>query len=181
MLFPEKYWHPPWSHVCWRNDYAGLHRRTLWHTLFCLCGPKYESITPTLRLYVSKMLSDLACLNSINSRGRVGRGHAQSYCYLLSDNANAQRLRALERTNDGFEISEIDMQLRGPGEVYGVRQSRSSRSEARLHHGPRENLWNTQGYRAISRKVSITTYFTYCASIFVHFYTISLERILKMK
>lgn len=56
-------------------------------------------------------------------RGRVGRGHAQSYCYLLSDNVNAQRLRALEKTNDGFEISEIDMQLRGPGEVYGVRQS----------------------------------------------------------
>lgn len=56
-------------------------------------------------------------------RGRVGRGDAQSYCYLLSDNVNAQRLKALERTNDGFEISEIDMQLRGPGEVYGVRQS----------------------------------------------------------
>lgn len=56
-------------------------------------------------------------------RGRVGRGDAQSYCYLLSDNANAERLRALEKTNDGFEISEIDMQLRGPGEVYGVRQS----------------------------------------------------------
>lgn len=56
-------------------------------------------------------------------RGRVGRGDSQSYCYLLSENTNAERLRALERTNDGFEISEIDMQLRGPGEVYGVRQS----------------------------------------------------------
>lgn len=56
-------------------------------------------------------------------RGRVGRGDAQSYCYLLSDKAHAQRLKALEKTNDGFEISEIDMQLRGPGEVYGVRQS----------------------------------------------------------
>lgn len=56
-------------------------------------------------------------------RGRVGRGDAQSYCYLLSDNVHAERLRALERTNDGFEISEIDMHLRGPGEVYGVRQS----------------------------------------------------------
>jgi ATP-dependent DNA helicase RecG len=56
-------------------------------------------------------------------RGRVGRGDAQSYCYLLSEKTNAERLRALEKTNDGFEISEIDMQLRGPGEVYGVRQS----------------------------------------------------------
>ena len=36
---------------------------------------------------------------------------------------SSERLKALEKTNDGFEISEIDMELRGPGEVYGVRQS----------------------------------------------------------
>jgi len=56
-------------------------------------------------------------------RGRVGRWEWQSYCYLLTDKNNSERLRALEKTNDGFEISEIDMELRGPGEVYGVRQS----------------------------------------------------------
>ncbi len=56
-------------------------------------------------------------------RGRVGRGEAQSYCYLMADNANAKRLKILEKTNDGFEISEKDMEIRGPGEVYGVRQS----------------------------------------------------------
>ncbi len=56
-------------------------------------------------------------------RGRVGRGDAQSYCYLMSENTYSDRLKALEKTNDGFEISEIDMDLRWPGEVYGVRQS----------------------------------------------------------
>jgi ATP-dependent DNA helicase RecG len=45
-------------------------------------------------------------------RGRVGRGDAQSYCYLMSENTYSDRLKALEKTNDGFEISEIDMELR---------------------------------------------------------------------
>lgn len=56
-------------------------------------------------------------------RWRVGRGEWQSYCYLLTDNTNSDRLKALEKTNDWFEISEIDMELRWPWEVYGVRQS----------------------------------------------------------
>lgn len=57
-------------------------------------------------------------------RGRVGRGKHQSYCYLFtSKEYTGERLRAMERTNDGFELSEIDLELRGPGEVYGVRQS----------------------------------------------------------
>jgi ATP-dependent DNA helicase RecG len=56
-------------------------------------------------------------------RWRVGRGEWQSYCYLLTDNTNSDRLKALEKTNDGFEISEIDMELRWPWEVYWVRQS----------------------------------------------------------
>lgn len=57
-------------------------------------------------------------------RGRVGRGTRESACYLFSSNDTAnERLRALEKTNDGFELAEIDLELRGPGEVYGVRQS----------------------------------------------------------
>ena len=57
-------------------------------------------------------------------RGRVGRGKDQSYCYLFTTkNYMGERLKAMERTNDGFELSEIDLELRGPGEVYGVRQS----------------------------------------------------------
>lgn len=57
-------------------------------------------------------------------RGRVGRGQYQSYCYLFPTSGQAtDRLRAMERTNNGFELSEIDLEIRWPGEVYGVRQS----------------------------------------------------------
>jgi ATP-dependent DNA helicase RecG len=58
-------------------------------------------------------------------RGRIGRGSHQGYCFLFSDSdstESAQRLRALEFTTDGFEISETDFEIRGPGDVLGVRQ-----------------------------------------------------------
>lgn len=57
-------------------------------------------------------------------RGRVGRGDAQAYCYLvLSDNrAPTQRLRALETSSDGFALAELDLELRGPGAIYGSMQ-----------------------------------------------------------
>ncbi len=57
-------------------------------------------------------------------RGRVGRGEDQSYCYLFTTKEyKTDRLKAMEQTNDGFELAEIDLELRWPGEVYGVRQS----------------------------------------------------------
>ncbi|PIV90461.1 DNA helicase RecG [Candidatus Gracilibacteria bacterium CG17_big_fil_post_rev_8_21_14_2_50_48_13] len=59
-------------------------------------------------------------------RGRVGRGEAQSYCFLATDSSQkgqSQRLKAMEKYADGFRLSEIDLELRGPGEVYGIRQS----------------------------------------------------------
>ena len=59
-------------------------------------------------------------------RGRVGRGGAKSYCILTSSNKNTetlQRLKALCRTTDGFKIAEEDLQLRGPGDFFGSRQS----------------------------------------------------------
>lgn len=57
-------------------------------------------------------------------RGRVGRGDDQSYCYLFTTKEyKTDRLRAMEKTGDGFELAEIDLELRWPGEVYGVRQS----------------------------------------------------------
>jgi ATP-dependent DNA helicase RecG len=46
-------------------------------------------------------------------RGRVGRGEHQSYCYLFTTKEyKSERLRAMEKTNDGFELSEIDLELR---------------------------------------------------------------------
>jgi ATP-dependent DNA helicase RecG len=57
-------------------------------------------------------------------RGRIGRGQDQGYCYLvLSDSrAPSRRLRALESSNDGFELAELDLQIRGPGAIYGTSQ-----------------------------------------------------------
>lgn len=59
-------------------------------------------------------------------RGRVGRGDQQSYCILVADNPSEDgraRLSLLERTNDGFALAEEDLELRGPGEFFGTRQS----------------------------------------------------------
>ena len=59
-------------------------------------------------------------------RGRVGRGAAASHCLLINDSRNAvarQRLEVLVRSTDGFEIAEMDLRLRGPGQVLGTRQS----------------------------------------------------------
>jgi ATP-dependent DNA helicase RecG len=60
-------------------------------------------------------------------RGRVGRGNAQSYCILMTGGkisaAAAERLAAMVRTQNGFELAELDLQLRGPGEFFGTRQA----------------------------------------------------------
>ena len=59
-------------------------------------------------------------------RGRVGRGAAASHCLLINDSSNVlarQRLEVLVRSSDGFEIAEMDLRLRGPGQVLGTRQS----------------------------------------------------------
>ena len=58
-------------------------------------------------------------------RGRVGRGSDQSYCFLISESENQlskERNDIMCRTNDGFEIAEADLKLRGPGEIFGTRQ-----------------------------------------------------------
>jgi len=60
-------------------------------------------------------------------RGRVGRGSEQSYCILMSSNKISQegrkRIATMVRTNDGFQIAEADLQLRGPGDIEGTMQS----------------------------------------------------------
>ncbi len=60
-------------------------------------------------------------------RGRVGRGSEQSYCLLMADYKRSaesrERLEAMVRTSDGFEISEIDLKIRGAGDFFGTRQS----------------------------------------------------------
>jgi ATP-dependent DNA helicase RecG len=60
-------------------------------------------------------------------RGRIGRGPAKSYCILMTGGKvsaeGERRLDALVRTNDGFQIAELDLELRGPGEFFGTRQA----------------------------------------------------------
>ena len=59
-------------------------------------------------------------------RGRVGRGEKRSYCFLMCENNDNERLSILTKTNDGFKISEEDLKLRGPGQFLGSQQSGSS-------------------------------------------------------
>ena len=59
-------------------------------------------------------------------RGRVGRGEHKSYCILMSDSLSdvaKERLSALEEIHDGFRLAEVDLELRGPGDFFGTRQS----------------------------------------------------------
>jgi ATP-dependent DNA helicase RecG len=60
-------------------------------------------------------------------RGRIGRGAAKSYCILMTGGKvspeGEERLKAMTRTQDGFEIAELDLKLRGPGEFFGTKQS----------------------------------------------------------
>jgi ATP-dependent DNA helicase RecG len=65
----------------------------------------------------------LAALHQL--RGRIGRGEHPSHCFLVSESkalATLDRLKALEKSQDGFRLAQIDLELRGPGEIYGRRQ-----------------------------------------------------------
>jgi ATP-dependent DNA helicase RecG len=58
-------------------------------------------------------------------RGRVGRGNYKSYCILITDSKSKmtqERMKIMQKTNDGFELSEVDLDLRGPGDFFGTRQ-----------------------------------------------------------
>jgi ATP-dependent DNA helicase RecG len=75
-------------------------------------------------------------------RGRVGRGAEASYCYLLGEATtpeSAERLAALERTTDGFELAEIDLDIRGEGTVLGTRQK--GRSDLKLASLRQDREW----------------------------------------
>ena len=75
-------------------------------------------------------------------RGRVGRGASRSWCYLLgaaTTPESEQRLHALERSTDGFELAEIDLEIRGEGTVLGTRQK--GRSDLKLASLRRDKEW----------------------------------------
>ncbi|MCU1377968.1 MAG: recG [Acidimicrobiales bacterium] len=75
-------------------------------------------------------------------RGRVGRGAAVSWCYLMGGGNtpdSEERLGALERTTDGFELAEVDLELRGEGTIMGTRQK--GRNDLRLASLRRDKEW----------------------------------------
>ena len=92
-------------------------------------------------------------------RGRIGRGAAKSYCVLMTGSKKPlteeaeQRLEAMVKTNDGFEIAELDLRLRGPGEFFGTRQAGMPdfrvanlvRDRELLEIAKREAAWVTAG------------------------------------
>ena len=57
-------------------------------------------------------------------RGRVGRGDAKSYCFVVQTDGGepSRRLKEIERSNDGFHLAEVDLAMRGAGEIYGTAQ-----------------------------------------------------------
>ncbi len=81
-------------------------------------------VNATLMIIIDAHRFGLAQLHQL--RGRVGRSDKQSYCILVSDYENdktKERLEILTKTNNGFEIAEEDLRLRGPGDFFGSRQS----------------------------------------------------------
>ena len=77
----------------------------------------------TMMIIVNAERFGLAALHQL--RGRIGRGSKESLCVLLSDvgeGTSRERLTTLCRTEDGFEIAEADLKLRGPGDFFGTRQ-----------------------------------------------------------
>lgn len=76
----------------------------------------------TIMLIESAERFGLAQLHQL--RGRVGRSHHQGYCYLMLSDSKppSRRLRALESSGDGFKLAELDLELRGPGAIYGQMQ-----------------------------------------------------------
>ena len=71
-------------------------------------------------------LADDALAQLHQLRGRVGRGEFQSYCIFISTSEakeTMERLQILNHSNDGFHIASEDLKLRGPGDIFGIRQS----------------------------------------------------------
>jgi ATP-dependent DNA helicase RecG len=93
-------------------------------------------------------------------RGRVGRSGVQSYCLLLSESSSSQageRLEIVERTQDGFELAEADLRLRGPGEFFGTRQSGlPDLKVARLSDVPLINLARQEASRLLAEDTDLS-------------------------
>lgn len=95
----------------------------------------------TIMIIKSAQRFGLAQLHQL--RWRVGRSDLQSYCFLETDRKDVERLQAMEETSDGFKLAELDMKLRGTGELLGTRQSG-------IADIPLEMIWNLSRVEAVS-------------------------------
>lgn len=94
-------------------------------------------------------------------RGRVGRSEHQSYCYIIPSDSKqpSQRLKEIEKSNDGFYLAEVDLKLRGPGEIYG-----------RMQHGALNLQVATLGdTRLIARAQKAAQWFVTSGENLVHY------------
>ena len=105
-------------------------------------------------------------------RGRVGRGSDQSYCILLADpksEVGKERMKIMTETNDGFVLSEKDLELRGPGDFFGKKQSglpefkvadivhdysalETARNDAACYLNP-DFFWKSDDYHALAKNL----------------------------
>ena len=96
------------------------------HILVCTTVIEVGVDVPNATVMVIEHAEQFGLSQLHQLRGRVGRGPAQSYCILVPSKLSPDaemRLRTMVETNDGFRIAEMDLQLRGPGEMFGTRQS----------------------------------------------------------
>ncbi len=96
------------------------------HILVCTTVIEVGVDVPNVTVMVIEHAEQFGLSQLHQLRGRVGRGPAQSYCILVPSKLSPDaemRLRTMVETNDGFRIAEMDLQLRGPGEMFGTRQS----------------------------------------------------------
>lgn len=100
------------------NDFKNNHIKILISTTVIEVGIDVKNATMMIIFNAERF--GLATLHQL--RGRVGRNELQSYCYLISDKDN-ERLKVMEESNDGFYISQKDFELRGHGDLFGIKQS----------------------------------------------------------
>ena len=96
------------------------------HVLVCTTVIEVGVDVPNASVIVIEHAEQFGLSQLHQLRGRVGRGSAQSYCLLVPSRMSPeaeQRLQCMVATNDGFQIAETDLQLRGPGELFGTKQS----------------------------------------------------------
>jgi len=112
-----------------QDDKENVLKQFLNHEIDCLVTTTVIEVGVNVQTANTMVIydSDRFGLSQLHQlRGRVGRGSVEGLCYLLTDSKeelSLTRIRVLENSLDGFEIANKDLELRGPGEIFGLRQS----------------------------------------------------------